>query len=327
MTKDKYVSGNRDITYIVDRFNDYINLKDLIDWVASDDPRTKTIPNVNEKIDYIPARKFILPVDSALVLANGTVRPEMANKIVKEMRWELSPSKRYLIKNHLMILDMLATNKWERPIYYAITVSDDNYLNLEKYFQIQGLAFRIIPVESQGNIYGRGGIDTKTMFENFVNTFKWGGIEDPGVYIDENVNGMMTNFRNNFGRLAQELINENKKDSARIVLDKCIQILPDRVLPFNIFSLSIMDGYMKLGDTIQAMSICSKIKDNLFNDLEYYVSLGKSYDNYLTYEKQVAFYVLDELRRQAYMYNQTDLLAEMEEKMQYYGTALNIQMQ
>ena len=327
MTKDKYISGNRDITYVVDRFTDYINLKDLIDWVASDDSRTKSLPNVDEKIDYIPARKFILPVDSAKVLTNGTVRPDMADKMVREIRWELSPSKRYLVKNHLMILDMLATNNWERPVYYAITVSDDNYLNLEKYFQIHGLAFRIVPIESEGNMYGRGGTDTKIMYEKFIHTFKWGGIENPGVYIDENVNGMLTNFRNNFGRLALELIKENKRDSAKIVLDKCIQILPDTVLPYNIFNLSIIDGYMRLGDTIQANSIRSTVLENVYEDLEYYASLGKNYDSYLMYEKQVAFYVLDEIRRQAYMYNQKELLAEMEEKMQYFGSVLNLQMQ
>jgi hypothetical protein len=327
MTKDKYISGNRDITYVVDRFTDYKNLKDVIDWIASDDPRTKTLPNVNEKVDYIPTRKFFVPVDPAKVLANGTVSREMANRIVPELKWELNPSTRYLVKNHLMILDMLATNNWERPIYYAITVSDDNYMNLEKYFQIHGLAFRIVPVESSGNIYGRGGIDTKIMFDNFVHKFKWGGIEHPGVYIDENVGGMLINFRNNFGRLALDLINENKKDSAKIVLDKCLKILPDNVSPYNIFSLSIIEGYLKLGDTVTANSLIDTLKFNVYSDLDYYASLGKKYDNYLGYEKQVAFYILDDLRRKAYMFDLKALFAEMEEKMQYYGTTLNVQMQ
>ncbi len=327
MTKDKYISGNRDITYVVDRFTDYINLKDLVEWVASDDPRTKSLPNMEEKIDYIPGRKFILPVDSAKVLSNGTVKPEMKNKMVREMRWALDPSQRYLVKNHLMVLDMLATNNWERPIYYAITVSDDNYMNLEKYFQIHGLAYRIVPIESEGNMYGRGGINTDIMFENFVHKFKWGGTENPNVYIDENVSGMLTNFRNNFGRLALDLIRENKKDSARIVLDKCLQVLPDTVLPYNIFSLSVIDGYMQLGDTVQAESIRNTLMDNVYDELEYFVSLGKKYEDYLMYEKQVAFYVLDEIRRQAYMNNQQELFTEIEEKMQYYGNTLNIQMQ
>jgi hypothetical protein len=327
MTKDKYISGNRDIVYLVDRFSDYINLKDIMDWVNSDDPRTKTLPNVPEKIDYIPARKFTVPVDTEKVVSNGTVKPEMAGKVVKELRWELDPSKRYIVKNHLMILDMLSSFNWDRPIYYAITVSDDNYLDLEKYFQIQGLAFRIVPIESSGNMYGRGGIDTRIMFDNFVHKFKWGGIDNPDVYVDENVSGMMTNFRNNFGRLAMELIKENKKDSAKIVLDRCLQILPDTLLPFNIFSLAIADGYAKLGDSLQANSIRRKIMANICDDLDYYASLGSKYENYLAYEKQVAFYVLDELRRQAYMDNQADMLSYLEQKLQYYGAALNMQME
>jgi hypothetical protein len=299
----------------------------MIDWVASDDPRTKSLPNMEEKIDYIPGRRFILPVDSAKVLANGTIRPEMAGQMVKEMRWALDPSQRYLVKNHLMVLDMLATNNWERPIYYAITVSSDNYLNLDKYFQIRGLAYRIVPLESEGTMYGRGGIDTEIMFDNFVNKFKWGGADDPGVYIDENVSGMLTNFRNNFGRLALDLIRENKKDSARIVLDKCLEILPDTVLPYNIFSLSVIDGYMQLGDTVMAEDVRNILLKNVYDELDYYVSLGRKYENYLMYEKQLAFYVLDEIRRQAYLAGQMDLLSSVEDKMQYYGNAMNIQMQ
>jgi len=138
---------------------------------------------------------------------------------------------------------------------------------------------------------------------------------------------MMTNFRNNFGRLSLELIKENKKDSAKIVLDKCLEVIPDTVLPHNIFSLALVDGYTQLGDTTSANFIRNQLMDNVFDDLDYYASLGKNYENYLVYEKQVSFYVLDELRRQAYMDNQKEFLAALEERMQYYGTALNIQMQ
>ena len=122
-------------------------------------------------------------------------------------------------------------------------------------------------------------------------------------------------------------IKENKKDSARVVLDKCLKVLPDTILPFNIFSLSVIDGYMQLGDTVQAGSIRNILLKNVYDDLEYFASLGKKYEDYLMYEKQVAFYVLDEIRRQAYMNNQQELFAGIEEKMQYYGNALNIQMQ
>jgi hypothetical protein len=226
-----------------------------------------------------------------------------------------------------MILDMLATNNWERPVYYAITVSDDNYLNLEKYFQIHGLAFRIVPLVSEDNMYGRGGIDTRIMFDNFMHNFRWGGIENPDVYIDENVNGMLTNFRSNFGRLAADLIRENKRDSAKAVLDKCLQILPDAVIPYNVFSLSLIDSYFKLGDTLTANAIINTLLENTVDDLDYFASLGKKYENHLMYEKQVAFYVLDDIRRQAYINNQGALSAEMEEKIQQYGMELNLQMQ
>lgn len=327
LTKDKYATGNRDITYIVNRISEPKDIKDVLDWVASDDPRTKTLPNINEKVDYIPTRKFVIPVDTAKVLSNGTVSRELADKIEKQMIWELPQSIRYLTKNHLIIFDMLATNQWERPIYYAITVSPENFLNLDRYFQVHGLAYRIIPVKSEDNIYGRGGIDTKIMFDNYVNKFKWGGIENHNVYLDENVTGMYTNFRNNFGRLAMALISENKKDSAKIVLDKCIKLLPDEKIPYNAFCLPIAEGYLKIGDTIAAQNVINTLKENVYDELEYYSSLGDKYSGYLMYEKQIAFYVLDEIRRQAYYYKMNDLFTEIQEKMQQYATALKLQFQ
>ncbi len=327
LTKDKYATGNRDIIYILDRISEPKNIKDVLDWVASDDPRTKTLPNINEKVDYIPTRKFVIPVDTAKVLSNGTVGRDLADQIEKEIIWELPQSKRYLTKNHLIIFDMLATNEWERPIYYAITVSGDNYLNLDKYFQVHGLAFRIIPVKSEDNIYGRGGIDTRIMFDNYINKFKWGGIENKNVYLDENVSGMYNNFRNNFGRLAMALISENKKDSAKIVLDKCVKLLPDEKIPFNAFCLPVAEGYLKIGDTLSAQNVINILKENVYDDLDYYSSLGDKYSDYLVYEKQLAFYILDEIRRQAYYYKMNDLFTEIQEKIQQYAMALKLQFQ
>ena len=144
--------------------------------------------NIPQKIDFIPTRRFIIPVDSAKVVKNGTVPArKMLPKLRSQMKWELESSRNYITKNHLMILDLLATNNWERPIYYAITVSEDNYLNLDNYFQMEGLAYRIVPFASQGDMFGRGGINTDVMYDNMVNKFRWGGVDNPNVYLDENV--------------------------------------------------------------------------------------------------------------------------------------------
>lgn len=325
LTPDQYRTGNRDIVYILDRIKGYSNLKEVIDFVASDDPRTKQLPEyTTEKIDFIPTRRFILPVDSVKVIQNGTVAPKDAAKVTSRITWELEPSRNYLTKNHLMILDLLATNKWERPIYYAITVSDDNYLNLDNYFQMEGLAYRIVPFASTGDMFGRGTINSEIMYDNMVNKFRWGGVTNPGVYLDENVLRMLANFRSTFARLSLQLIRENKTDSARKALEKCLEVIPDQVVPFNVYNILLVESYYKLNDAGMANKIAATMKSNVYNDMNYFVSLGKKYNSYLMYEKRVAFYTLDELRKLADTYNQPELKKEMEQKIQEYSTSLNI---
>ncbi|HEX2394655.1 MAG TPA: DUF2723 domain-containing protein [Bacteroidales bacterium] len=326
LTPDKYRSGKRDVVYVVDRIKDYSNLREVMSFVASDDPRTKQLPDVQQNIDYIPTRKFYIPVDTAKVLRNGTVARGKEDEVLPQVAWELEPGRSYLTKNHLMILDLLATNNWERPIYYAITVSEDNYLNLGSYFQMEGLAYRVVPYTSEGDMFSRSGINTDAMYDNMVNKFRWGGVQDPDIYIDENITRMLGNFRNSFARLAIQLIAENKPDSARKTLDKCLEVIPDEVVPYNIYNLLMMQGYYQLGDTAKANSIAERIKTNVYQDMNYFISLGRKYDNLLMYEKRVAFYSLDEIRRMATEYKQTELALEMEQKLQEYANSLSIPM-
>jgi hypothetical protein len=324
LTLDKYRSGKRDVVYIIDRIKGFSDLKQVMDFLASDDPRTKQLPNTSQEVDFIPTRKFIIPVDSAKVIQNGTVPPAKADRVSSQMLWEIDASRNYITKNHMMILDLLATNNWERPIYYAITVSEDNYLNLDKYFQMEGLAYRIVPFASEGDMFGRGGINSDVMFDNMVNKFRWGGINSPDVYLDENVLRMLGNFRSSFARLALQLIAENKKDSARTTIEKCLEVIPDKIVPYNIYNVLLVEAYYQLGDTAKAVTMSKDIVANVNQDMNYFLSLGSKYNDYLMYEKRVAFYTLDEIRRMANVYKQPELEQEMEQKLQDYAGRLSV---
>ncbi len=321
MTKNEYQHGKRDIVYLVDRISEHTNLKQAIDFLADDDPRTKQLPNVPERVDYIPSRRFKIPVDSAKVIRNKTVREEYADQLVDEVRFTIN--NRYITKNHMMVLDMLATNDWERPVCYAVTVSSENYLNLGEYFQTHGLAYRIVPVKHNRRDYNQGGIDPEIMFENMVNKFKWGGITDPDVYLDENILRMLSNIRNNFARLAEALIAKNKVDSAIMALDRCIELMPDDRVPYNIFMLPVIQNYYSAGEIEKANEIANILKQNTYENLDYYVSLEEKFTNLLDYEKRLALHVLNELVKYSNRHGQSDISKEIQEKMQEYMVLLN----
>ncbi len=273
-TRRQYL-GKRDIVLIQKRINSYYDLKELIRFVADDNPKTK-IPSPygkGEMADYFPTDLFTIPVDSALVVRNGTVPPWSAGRIVPALKWKFP--KNIVYKNQLMVLDLLSHNNWKRPVYFAITIPSSSYMGLQKYFQDEGMAYRVVPIlKSSGDPeYGR--IDSRIMYDNIMNKFVWGNITDSTIYLDENNRRMLSNYRNVFNRLASTLLAEGKKDSARQVLDKCTELIPDRLVNYNYFALPLVNNYYLVGDTAKARSAADKIMKNMQEELGFFLTLPR----------------------------------------------------
>ncbi len=313
MDFEKYIAGTRDVVYLIDRIKGPVELSKAIEFVASDNANTKRLPNVREDIAHFPSKEFQITIDSARIMQTNTLRPEYAGDMVNTMNWSIN--KEYIMKNELMVMDLLANNNWERPVYYAITVSSDNYLNLQKYFQIHGLAYRIVPVEGssvQGQI---GSIDTEIMYDNMMNKFKWGGVENPDVYLDENNRRMLSNFRNNFAQLAEALYEEGKRDSALLVLDRSVELMPHSRVPYNFFSMPVAETYFRLNETEKALDVVGKLREQYVDELNYYLSLPGEYAGDFDYEIRLAFHIMQELRRITNQYGQADLSNKIDEEL------------
>ena len=165
-----------------------------------------------EKIsNYVSAKKFYLDVDTALVLKNGTVAPEDADKIVKRIEWKISDN--VLQKNMLGMMDILANFNWKRPIYFATTTGADSYFGLEEYFQLEGLAYHLVPIRTQRTEEDptTTRVNTRILYDNLMNKFVWGNINNPSIYLSEDNTRLAMSFRGCFSKLAHALIDEGKK--------------------------------------------------------------------------------------------------------------------
>ena len=174
-------------------------------------------------------------------------------------------------KQELIILDMLQTNDWNRPIYYAITVSPDQFVKLDPYFQQTGMAYQIVPMETQGTVRS---INTEKMYDNVMNKFKWGGVNTPGVYLDENVMRMCKSYRIAlFSKLAAALVAEGKNEKALNVLDKAMEVLPPENVPLDYSALSLGELYYELGQKEKAEMVYKGIADNAMRSINWYFRL------------------------------------------------------
>ena len=171
---------------------------------------------------------------------------------------------------------MIAKNNWERPIYFAITVGNDYYLNLEDYFELEGLAYRLTPVKHGSNQGESGGINVEKMYENYMNKFQWGNMEKPGVYLEEQTQRMCMNFRNNFARLAKTMVKDlGDKKRALLLLDRCMEIMPKEKVPYNYFTISIADGYYNAGNTEKGDEILLDIAQQFYDEMIWMLDQSK----------------------------------------------------
>ena len=308
---DKYKQGTRDYLPIYDRDIGHVELSDVISFIADDSQNSK-IPTSRGKSDYCPTNKVKLTVDKGKVIALGIVDSSEAYKIVDEVKWKIKGQG--FAKNQLMVLDILANFAWERPIYFAITVGNDNFMGLDDYFQLEGLAYRFVPIKTKSLDGQTGIVATDEMYDNLINKFKWGNMGDPSVYLDETNMRMTMNFRNNFARLADALILEKQFEKAENVLDRCIEVMPNEAIPYNYFNLPIADAYYRINNKEKGNEIIMALAENYFDELEYYNSVDKKTLSSMQREYGMAGEVVNNLYRLSQNYQDSTAVAYLNER-------------
>ncbi|PKP22366.1 MAG: hypothetical protein CVU05_04250 [Bacteroidetes bacterium HGW-Bacteroidetes-21] len=235
-TPEMIAGNNRNIVLITNENENPIDIPSLIEFLKNE---SHIKDYGTEKYFYCPTHAF------SLTSPNGNI--EWSNDIP------------YFFKNHLIMLDMLAANNWERPVYFANTMSQDYYFELSNYFRLDGLAYRLTPEKKPEESYSTGHIDSDLLYNNLMNKFSWQGFDSPS----KNELLICLNIRIVFSRLALQLIEENKSDSARKTLDFCMTLMPDKVVHYDYTVLQIIEAYYLLSDIEKANSIALILADNL----------------------------------------------------------------
>jgi hypothetical protein len=175
---EQYLGSKRDVTRYYDTKKldqkGYYDLKEILKFIATDDRRAQVQLTDGQFINYLPVKNFKISVDPSKFA--DAVPASLKDSLKSEIYFSLG-SKNNLLKNDLLLLDIVANNINDRPVYFAVSVSPDSYLGLEKYFQLEGLSYRIVPVESKEENNQQGYVATDMMYKNVMTKFKWGGIE------------------------------------------------------------------------------------------------------------------------------------------------------
>jgi len=273
LPREKYIEGKRNQLPVEVRVDKPIDLKEVVQFATFDDKRYMVdLSGRGDYMNYLPTNKFLIAVDTAKVLANGTVKEYFKDRIVSPMVWEYSEEDAF--KGDLAIMDLLSTNNWERPVYYSTTVPSDQYKGLEKFFIQEGLAYRVAPVKTDTPEPGEFGmIDPVVMYDNFMNKFSWGNAEDPAVYLDENNRRMFSNFRRIFGSLAKEMLDTGDTTKAIAAAHRGLEIVPSSKMPYDFFTIGIAEVFLLAGEKEEGEKLIADIVDYSKEYLDYAISL------------------------------------------------------
>ena len=232
-------------------------------WVRSKDNDTHVIPTdtLYITIDKEAVRR------SGMMMASDTIPDRMVISLA---------GKRAIYKNDMMMLEMLAQCNWERPLYVATTVGSDNYMNLGDNFVQEGLAYRITPFNTKAP--GAKNFDTEKVYNNVMNRFKWGGLDKPGLYIDETVMRMCYTHRHLLAQLAMQLIAEGQNAKAEKVLRKAEKVLPEYNVPYTFLSgaADMARAYALIDKKADAARILNKVWADAKSYADYYLQLTGS---------------------------------------------------
>ncbi len=279
--EQKYRQGTRDVMFLDPdkESKDYITLEEGFK-VLLDDSKFKE--NGRNKIPYLPSYKFKIPVDAA-TQEQFKQYLQPGDSLVSEITWAIADGKNkprsYITKAQMMVLDLLRNMDWSRPVYFAVTTGGDAYMGLERYFQLEGLAYRLTPIyhKEGDNPNLEGGIGTDIMYRNMMERFSWGNMDTETLNLDENNRRMTTNLRLQFNHLADALIQENKKDSALNVLNKSLAVMPEKNVPYEQPQImwQVAELYFEAGDKEKGLALAKRLIELSNQEVEFYNSLDE----------------------------------------------------
>jgi len=312
MGHDKYEHDVRNNIVVSDNLKTPIELSKLMGFMLSDDLHSKLKNQEGTLFNFTPTKTIKITVDKQKVLSTKTVSPNKASLIEDSIIFDISSH--YLTKSDLAFLDILANNNWDRPIYLDPNMVGTSNLNLDKYLQLEGFAYRLVPIKNQGI---EPGVNTDLLYNRLMNQFSWGNIGDKRVFVDENVKKIteIIQIKNTFYLLAERLVSEGKNEKAKQAIEKLYSILPIGMFSTSYYDIYIATVWYKLSDFSNGDKLMRTVASECFEKIDYYRSFGSDYLQNSQREVNSEISILKELTRMSGFSSRTELINEINGKL------------
>jgi hypothetical protein len=275
LEKEHYRQGgpNDYIPYVEAPNIKALDIKQYVHLIRQNHPALQVATSFG-KYNSLPSKNMYIDVNTEEVLAKGIIPENLQHLLTNRMNWNLKGNA--LHKNDLMIIDLIASNNWERPIYFNSTSLASTNLNLRDYVVEEGTTYRLLPVENP-NKKGELLVNTAVMYDNMMNNFYWRELDNPNVYYTEDYRNFVANHRSSFNSLAEALINDGQKEKAREVLLESLRVMPDHGVMYDYVTANSVGLLFRVDEREKAIEIAQTLMERSDEWLEYIIKYNLNY--------------------------------------------------
>lgn len=305
-----YRRGTNDVVYVVERDNlQAISAREYLRLLKNDSELLRLSSGSRSIYNMVPSKNLILDVDIEKVYNKGLIPEGMEGIMVDQMNLRIKGS--HLTKANLMLIDLIATNNWERPIYFNNTSLATISLDIEDYVVMEGLTYRLLPVRKPQGMRSEL-VNTDLAFKNVMEKFAFRGMDNPDNYFDDEFRRFTSNHRSAINAIAIGLLDEDDLERAAEVLKYSLEAMPDKAVPYDLASGQMVPLLFEVGEDDLALDIVEKIAHKSTQMLDFYDKEGREFDREAMISIEMLKYFIPLLEERGY----TELASQMKKDLE-----------
>lgn len=310
LAPERYQKGTNDVIYVMEKEGlDAISAPEYLKLINSGSELLQMKTSGKTLINMVPSRNLILDVDSSFLANDEIVPPQFKDLFVPQMNLQVGGN--YVTKGTLMLLDLIVSNNWERPIYFNNTSLSTLGLNLEEHVVMEGLTYRLLPIRKPESMREEL-VNTNLAMKNYMENFAFRGMNDSKVYLDEEYRRFTSNHRSALNSIALALIEEDKLADAAKLLNFGLETIPDKAVPYDLSSGQSVPLFFEVGEDEKAMEIVDKISKRSLDMITFYTKNDLGYDRELLVSIEMVKFFIPLLEERGYTEKSLDLKKRLE---------------
>jgi hypothetical protein len=309
LSAERYQKGTNDVLYVTEREGmNAISVKEYLKLLNGGSPLLKMETGGKSVVNMVPSRNLILEVDSMAVANQNIIPEEFTSLFTPQMNLQVKGQ--YVTKGTLMLIDLITSNNWERPIYFNNTSLATIGINIDEHVVMEGLTYRLLPIQKPDFIREEL-VNADLAYKNFKENFAFRGMNNPDAYLDEEYRRFASNHRSALNSIVIALLDQDKMEKATDLLNYGLEVMPNEAIPYDLSSGQSVPLFFEVGEDEKAMDIIEQVSKKSLDMIGFYQTKNRDYDREMMISIEMVKYFIPLLEERGYQEKAQELKLRM----------------